>query len=162
MMPPNETIVKQVQGKLKALGQLCDTGYLLAMHIRYTRPTMMFTTYPQNWLEHYGEKGMMMVDPVVLWAMGEAGDEGVAFWDDLAGNDPAGVIAGSAAHGLHNGMSFAIGPIASRTIGSITKSRPFTPEETAAAEMLVKEIHGLTDGVEKMDEATVEALRALG
>jgi LuxR family transcriptional regulator, quorum-sensing system regulator SdiA len=161
-MPPNDTIVKEVQGKLKALAAMCDTGYLLAMHIRYTRPTMMFTTYPKAWLEHYGEQGMMMVDPVVRWAMSESTGAGLAYWKDLASDDSAAVIAGAQAHGLQNGMSFAIGAISSRTIGSVTSSAAFSAEQTAQAEALIRDIHDLTDGVEKMDEATVEALRALG
>lgn len=160
-MPHNDRIVKQVKDKLMALADLCDSGYLLAVHIRYTRPTLMYTTYPSIWLEHYGEKGMMMVDPVVLWAMSETTEAGVAHWTDLAGNDPAGVIAGSAAHGLHNGMSFAVGPITSRTIGSVTKSTAFTAQETALAEMLVTAIHNLTNGLEKMDQATQDVLRGL-
>jgi LuxR family transcriptional regulator, quorum-sensing system regulator SdiA len=161
-MPHNDTIVKQVKDKLKALAAICDTGYLLAVHIRYTRPTLMFTTYPQIWLEHYGEKGMMMVDPVVRWAMDEETGAGVAQWKDLAGDDPAGVIASSAAHGLRNGMSFAIGPLSTRTIGSVTKSSSFSEADSAAAEAIIRKIHDLTDGLEKMDQATADALRALG
>jgi LuxR family transcriptional regulator, quorum-sensing system regulator SdiA len=161
-MPHNDMIVKQVKDKLKALASISDTGYLLAVHIRYTRPSLMFTTYPPVWLEHYGEKGMMMVDPVVRWAMSETTEAGMARWDDLAADDPAGVVAGSAAHGLHNGISFAVGPITSRTIGSVTRSTPFSADETAAAERLISDIHALTDGVEKMDAATMDALRALG
>lgn len=161
-MAHNDTIVKQVKDNLKALAKLCDTGYLLAVHIRYTRPSLMFTTYPQVWLEHYGEKGMMMVDPVVRWAMAETTDEGLAIWSDLAADDPAGVVASSTAHGLHNGMSFAIGPIASRTIGSVTRSVPFSAAETAAAKALITGIHALTEGLDQMDPATLEALRSLG
>lgn len=160
-MPHNDTIVKQVKDKLKALAALSDTGYLLAIHIRLTRPSLMFTTYPQLWLEHYGEKGMMMVDPVVRWAMSETTVSGVAKWSDLADDDPAGVVDSSAAHGLKNGMSFAIGPITSRTIGSVTKSTPFTEAEIATAESLINAIHQLTDGLEKMDSAVQDALRGL-
>jgi LuxR family transcriptional regulator, quorum-sensing system regulator SdiA len=82
-------------------------------------------------------------------------------WDDLAQDDPAGVVAGSAAHGLHNGMSFAVGPITSRTIGSVTRSAAFTAVETQQAEALITAIHDLTAGLEQMDTATQEALRAL-
>ena len=160
-MPDTDT-VKQVKDNLKALAVLCDTGYLLAVHIRYTRPTLMYTTYPQVWLEHYGENGMMMVDPVVRWAMAGATEAGLASWAVLAGDDPAGVVASAAAHGLHNGMSFAIGPIASRTIGSVTKSTPFTADETATAERLITAIHRLTEGLDQMETAQQEALRKLG
>jgi LuxR family transcriptional regulator, quorum-sensing system regulator SdiA len=161
-MPHNDTIVKQVKDNLKALAKLCDTGYLLAVHIRYTRPSLMFTTYPQVWLEHYGEKGMMMVDPVVRWAMSETTEAGVAAWSDLASDDPAGVVASSAAHGLRNGMSFAIGPIASRTIGSVTRSTPFSADETARAKTLITAIHDLTEGLDHLDADTQNGLRGLG
>jgi LuxR family transcriptional regulator, quorum-sensing system regulator SdiA len=161
-MAHNDTIVKQVKDNLKALGALCDTGYMLAVHIRYTRPSLMFTTYPQVWLEHYGEKGMMMVDPVVRWAMSETTEAGHMQWQDLAGDDPAGVVSGAAAHGLTNGISFAIGPITSRTIGSVTHSAPFTAAATAEAERLITAIHDLTASLEQMPPATLEALRAVG
>lgn len=161
-MSDNATIVTQVKAHLKALGALCDTGYLLAVHIRYTRPLLMFTTYPPAWLEHYGDKGMMMVDPVVRWAMSEDTTDGVALWQDLAADDPAQIVASAGQHGLNNGMSFAIGPITSRTIGSVTSSHPFSADATERAMALITAIHGLTNGVERMDEATLNALRALG
>lgn len=161
-MSDDTTIVKEVRSRLKVLSALCDTGYLLAFHIRYTRPTLMFTTYPAVWLDHYSEKGMMMVDPVVRWAMSATTESGVAMWHDLAGDDPAGVVASAAQHGLHNGMSFAIGPIASRTIGSVTSSQPFSAAATSQAESLIAAIHTLTEGVESMSAKTVDALRALG
>ncbi len=161
-MPHNDMIVKQVKDKLKVLGEVCDSGYLLAMHIRYTRPTLMFTTYPQLWLEHYGENGMMMVDPVVRWAMAESTDASMMKWEDLSADDPANVIAGSAAHGLHNGVSFAVGPIASRTIGSVTSSSPFSQAQLAQAKVLITDIHALTDAIETMDQPTIDALRAIG
>jgi LuxR family transcriptional regulator, quorum-sensing system regulator SdiA len=161
-MTDDATIVKQVKRHLKDLGMMCDTGYLLAVHIRYTRPTLLFTTYPAVWLEHYGDKGMMMVDPVVRWAMSADTENGVALWRDLAADDPGQVVAGAAHHGLHNGMSFAVGPIASRTIGSVTSTQPFTQTATKQAETLITAIHTLTDGIDQMDPGIIEGLRKLG
>jgi LuxR family transcriptional regulator, quorum-sensing system regulator SdiA len=160
-MPHNDTIVKQVKDKLKSLAKISDTGYMLAVHIRYTRPSLMHTTYPDVWLDHYSGAGMMMVDPVVRWAMAEETPEGFAHWNALAGDDPAGVIKGAAAHGLQNGISFAVGPIASRTIGSVTRSVPFSEADIAQARALITAIHDLTDTLEEMDTATQEALRKL-
>jgi LuxR family transcriptional regulator, quorum-sensing system regulator SdiA len=161
-MTDDAAVVKQVKKHLRALGALCDTGYLLAVHIRYTRPTLLFTTYPAAWLEYYGEKGMMMVDPVVRWAMSADTQSGVALWQDLAHDDPGQVVAHSAQHGLQNGMSFAMGPIESRTIGSVTSSQPFSAVAIAQAETLVAAIHNLTENVEQMPAITVDALRAIG
>jgi LuxR family transcriptional regulator, quorum-sensing system regulator SdiA len=161
-MPYQSTIVKQVQEHLGGLGRLCDTGYLLAVHIRYTRPTLMFNTYPQDWLDAYSESGFMMLDPVVGWAMNEATAEGQMAWSDLRANDPAGVIAASAAHGLHNGVSCAIGPITSRTIGSITRTTAFSPADRDTAFAHVQAIHDLTQGLESMPGDVQAQLRAIG
>lgn len=155
-------VAQQVRQHLRLLGTLCDTGYLLAMHIRYTRPTLLFTTYPNVWLEHYGSKGFMLIDPVVLWAMSDTNPGGVAKWSELAANDSGQVISAASAHGLHNGMSFAIGPITSRTIGSVTSTTPFSATAIASAETQISAIHALTDSVESMDIAVIEALRAIG
>ena len=161
-MPHNDRIVKQVKDKLNALKGLCDTGYLLAVHIRLTRPSLMFTTYPPAWMEQYGGGGMMMVDPVVRWAMAETTSAGVARWSDLATDDPAGVIASAMGHGLLNGMSFVVGPITSRTIGSVTRSTPFSAEDTATISGLVTDIHQLTNALADMSPKVQDALRAIG
>jgi LuxR family transcriptional regulator len=161
-MTDNATIVKEVKQHLASLGKICDSGYLLAVHIRYTRPSLMFTTYPAAWLEQYGAAGMMMVDPVVRWAMSDQTTGGFARWSDLAADDAAGVVAGAAAHGLHNGLSFAIGPIASRTIGSVTATQPFDPVAITQAESLIQAIHDLTEGLDQMPAEVANALRNIG
>jgi LuxR family transcriptional regulator, quorum-sensing system regulator SdiA len=155
-------VAKQVKKHLRQLSALCDTGYLLAVHIRYTRPTLLFTTYPAVWLEHYGDKGLMLVDPVVRWAMSDTNAGGVALWADLANDDSGQVVSAAATHGLHNGMSFAIGPITSRTIGSVTSSTPFSAAATAAAQATITAIHDLTDNSERLDSDVIEALRRIG
>jgi LuxR family transcriptional regulator, quorum-sensing system regulator SdiA len=159
MMSKEISVVKQVAACLERLSGYCDTGYLLAVHIRYTRPSLLFKTYPQDWLDRYSEAGMMMVDPVVRWGMTH---EGTALWDDLAGDDPAGVIAAARTFGLSHGLSFAIGPATSRTIGSVTRSSVFTPAEVDDMRVIVTDIHGLTDGLEQLPPKVQEGLRNLG
>lgn len=158
-MSKDNAIVKQVAACLERLSGFCDTGYLLAIHIRYTRPSLMFNTYPKEWLNHYSERGMMMVDPVVGWAMTQ---EGTARWDDLAANDPAGVVAAARGYGLSHGVSFAIGPSTSRTIGSVTRSTAFAADELDTMRAIITEIHDLTDGLEKLPVKDQDALRAMG
>lgn len=158
-MSKDTGIVKQVEACLERLSAFCDTGYLLAVHIRYTRPSLMFKTYPPDWLDHYSENGFMMVDPVVRWSMAQ---EGTAFWDDLESDDPAGVVKAARKFGLSHGVSFAIGPSTSRTIGSVTNSAAFTPQQLDQMRAIVTEIHTLTEGVEQMPAKVQAALRDLG
>ena len=151
-----EQVVSQLLGKIAAL---CDTGYLLAVHIRYTRPSLMYRTYPQAWIDHYSERGFMMSDPVVHWGLTHTG---VVLWSDLTGQDPEGVVAEASGYGLNNGWTYAAGPSTARTIASLTKSgADFSDDQRAALIALVDQIHALTEGFEQMPPETQEALRAL-
>jgi LuxR family transcriptional regulator len=152
-----EQVVSQLLGQIAAL---CDTGYLLAVHIRYTRPSLMYRTYPQAWIDFYSERGFMMSDPVVHWGLAQTG---VALWSDLSANDPEGVVAAAAAHGLHNGWTYALGPASARTIASMTRSgADFTESQRAELTDLVDQLHALTGNFDTLPAATQEALRALG
>ncbi len=158
-MSKDISVVKQVTACLDRLSGFCDTGYLLAVHIRYTRPSLMFKTYPKDWLDHYSEHGFMMVDPVVGWAMTQ---EGTASWDDLAANDPAGVVAAARDFGLSHGVSFAIGPNTSRTIGSVTRSTAFAADELDTMRAIITEIHDVTEGFDHLPPRIQDGLRDLG
>jgi LuxR family transcriptional regulator, quorum-sensing system regulator SdiA len=159
-MMPNETfVVAQVTAHLRRLQALCDTGYALAIHIRYTRPSLMYRTYPQAWLEHYSEHGLMLSDPVVRWALGH---EGAITWAQLESDDPAGVIASARDHGLSHGVAYSVGPAESRTMAGVTRSTPFTDAEIAEMQDIVTSIHTMTDGFDRLSIADQNALRVLG
>lgn len=141
------------------LGAICDTGFALAIHIRYTRPTLLFQTYAQTWSDHYSEQGYMMTDPVVRWGLTNTGS---VIWDTLRDQDPEGVITAAVAHGLTNGWTYALGPTGSRTIAGLTKSgAAFTPDQTAKAIAIVNAMHDLTEHFDQFSPARQENLRRL-
>jgi LuxR family transcriptional regulator, quorum-sensing system regulator SdiA len=151
--------VEQMRELLARIGAICDTGFALAIHIRFTRSALLYRTYDQKWIEHYSEKGYFLSDPVVHWSLL---NEGAVDWDALADLDTAGVLSDAKTFGLHNGWTFAVGPATSRTISGLTKSGvPFTPEERRLIEALVTQAHEMTNDIDTMDVGTVEALRAL-
>jgi LuxR family transcriptional regulator, quorum-sensing system regulator SdiA len=151
--------VEQMRELLARIGEICDTGFALAIHIRFTRSALLYRTYDQKWIEHYSEKGYFLSDPVVHWGLL---NEGAVDWDALADLDTAGVLSDAKTFGLHNGWTFAVGPATSRTISGHTKSgAPFTPGERSMIEALVTQAHDITNDIDTMDLGTVEALRAL-
>jgi LuxR family transcriptional regulator, quorum-sensing system regulator SdiA len=158
-MPENicvDQVVLQLLGKIAVL---CDTGYLLAAQIRYTRPSLMYRTYPQAWIDYYSEQGYMMSDPVVHWGLTHTG---VVLWSELTGQDPEGVVAAAGSYGLNNGWTYATGPSTGRTIASMTKSgADFTAAQQADIIALVDQVHALTVDFDQLPTATQEALRAL-
>lgn len=158
-MPKRTQKVTDVERLLSQMSELCDTGYALAIHIRYTRPSLLYRTYGQAWIDHYSENGYMLTDPVVRWGLGNTG---LLPWAALEGDDPAGVLARARDFGLRNGVVYAVGPAGSRTIAGLTRSgAPFTEADLTRATGIVDRIHALTDGIEQTAPEELEALRLL-
>ncbi len=127
---------------LSRLRGYCDSGFALAIHIRLTRPTLLFQTYDQAWSDHYSENGYMLSDPVVHWGLTHVGR---VVWDSLADQDPEGVFQAAKDFGLYHGWTFAIGEMADKTIAGMTRSdRAHSAAEVAEIEAIVSEIHTLT------------------
>ena len=68
-MATPDTRVATVERSLEAIGTICDLGFALAVHIRLTRPTLLYQTYADDWSENYSTKGYMMSDPSVAWGL---------------------------------------------------------------------------------------------
>jgi LuxR family transcriptional regulator len=157
-MIENADKTSAVGALLTNLNALCDTGFALAVHIRYTRPTLLYRTYDRDWVDHYSEKGYMMSDPTVHWGLSHTG---AMDWDQLSDKDPEGIIQAARDHGLTNGWTYATGPSTSRSLGSMTRSTPFTPSQRAEICQIIDGIHAQTDGFETFPPAVQEALRTL-
>lgn len=147
-----------VASLLGELGVICDSGYALAVHIRYTRPTLLYQTYAQAWGDHYSEKGYMLVDPTVHWGLANVGS---IDWQDLVPQDPSGVIEAARNYGLHNGWTYAVGPATSRSLGSLTSTVPFSPDMRARCCAIIDEIHALTEGFDQFSANQQNRLRHL-
>ena len=153
------TKVGKMANLLKKLAQCCDTGFALAIHIRYTRPSLLFQTYDQAWNDYYSENGLMLSDPVVRWGLQNTG---FVLWDDLMDEDDAGVLAKAKTFGLNNGVTYATGSISSRTISGFTRNgAPYSKDELESMTAIVDQIHALTEGIEDFSEGEINALREL-
>lgn len=151
--------VEAVAQNLGRLAGYCDRGFALAVHIRYTRPTLLYQTYAQDWADHYSVKGYMLSDPVVHWGLMNSG---WVEWASLSDRDPEGVIADAVAHGLTNGWTYSVGPAASRTIAGLPRSgAPFSDAERAELARIVDAIHEMTDGFDTFPASVQDRLRKL-
>jgi LuxR family transcriptional regulator, quorum-sensing system regulator SdiA len=154
--PSKDVIVAQLLGEL---GTVCDRGFALAVHIRYTRPTLLYQTYEQAWSDHYSEKGYMLSDPVVHWGLTNSG---WVEWASLVDRDPEGVIADAVAHGLTNGWTYSVGTASSRTIAGLPRSGAnFSNAERDALALIVDAIHDATEGFDAFPGDLQDRLRAL-
>jgi LuxR family transcriptional regulator, quorum-sensing system regulator SdiA len=159
MMAESAAKVELIAQKLGTLAGFCDRGFALAVHIRYTRPTLLYQTYDRAWSETYSLKGYMLADPVVHWGLM---NNGWVEWASLVGQDPEGVIADAVAHGLANGWTYSVGPASSRTIAGLPRSGPpFTAAERAEMATLVDVIHAETEGFDSFSAPLQDKLRKL-
>ena len=158
-MAENISRAASVKARIDRLAVNCDTGFALAVHIRYTRPSLLYMTYRQDWSDLYSERGYMLSDPVVHWGLTHTG---WVEWDSLKDLDAQGVIRQAAAHGLVNGWTYATGPAHSRTIAGLTRSKgPLSDAEKVELAGVVDEIHALTDGIEGFTASETDALRQI-
>jgi LuxR family transcriptional regulator, quorum-sensing system regulator SdiA len=158
-MSASKSSPKIVRDILLQLHNLCDTGFAAAVHIRYTRPSLLYQTYNQKWSDHYSEMGYMMVDPVVHWGLAH---DGLIRWDDLSDKDTAGVLVSALEHGLENGWTYSVGVPESRTIAGLTKSgAPFTQAQVDHIIALVDSLHEATIGIDTFSPETMHQLREI-
>lgn len=149
-------VVAQLLGRLNTF---CDRGFALAVHIRYTRPSLLYQTYEQTWSDNYSEKGYMLTDPVVHWGLTNLG---WVEWATLVDRDPEGVIADAIAHGLTNGWTYSLGTASSRTIAGLPRSGAnFSAAERDELAQIVAAIHEETEGFESFPSDLQDRLRAL-
>ncbi len=151
------SVQARIDLELKNLAPFAPQGYFIGLHIRFTSPLMTFQTYDQTWLDHYTENGFVLRDPMTAWGFSTTG---WIRWSDPALMDPFGLFNEAAEYGLNHGVTFALGPIKSRTIASFARAdREFTDAEIASIEAVVHRLHAMTDPPLDLTKAQVEALK---
>ncbi len=145
--------------EMQTLGEMSPAGYFLGLHIRFTSPLMSFTTYDQNWTDHYTNNGYVLRDPMTAWGFCTTGS---TRWSNKRIPDPFGIFKEAARYGLRYGVTISCGPISSRTIASVARAdREFDDVEIAELEALVRRLHDITEPPQKLTKAQIEALKCI-
>ncbi len=144
---------------LAAIREVAPAGFAIALHIRFTAPRYLFQAYARDWMEVYSREGLVLQDPTVRWGFAHTG---TVRWSALAGDDPAGVLAKAAAHGLSYGVTVAIDDEGSRSVASFARGdREFTDAEMAEVASLLRALHAETLSAETLSPADHEALKRM-
>jgi LuxR family transcriptional regulator len=144
---------------LAAIRQAAPAGFAIALHIRFTAPRYLFQAYPREWIELYSREGLVLQDPTVRWGFAHTG---TVRWSALAGDDPRGVLARAAGHGLRYGFTAATDAGGSRSVASFARGdREFDDGEIAAIAALLAELHDRTLTAETLSPADHEALKRM-
>ena len=150
---------ESIAALLHSLDQRSPSGFAIALHVRFTRPTYLFQTYAKPWMDHYSQAGLVMHDPVVRWGLQNVGR---LRWSDLASIDDAAVFEQAKDHGLMNGAAVAMVLSESRTIAAFARAdRDYTDEEIEDLESWLSRLHLATLGIERLSARDKLALTEL-
>lgn len=106
----------------KAFSELAPAGFFVALRIGFLFPQVEENALPEAWIDRYSRMGYMPRDPLIRWLHA---NEGVVRWGATGLDDPAGVLADAAAHGLRFGIAMALveqGGEGRRSIGTFARS----------------------------------------
>ena len=121
--------VNNVRNILRDLNDHTGWRFAVGVRIRFANPTLLFQTYPQEWIDYYNDNALIFTDPTIRWGLSHTG---VCDWDDLRADDGAGMMTKAAEHGLRFGIVVSVGDVGSRTLGFFCHAdRPLTAEVIA-------------------------------
>lgn len=144
---------------LADLDVMSPAGFAVALHIKYTTPSLLFQTYPTKWVDHYNAKGLVMYDPAVRWGFENTG---AIRWRDQVDDDPYGVIQEAKRYGMTHGVTLAVFNGNSRTVAAFSRSdRDFLDVEIDEIHENLKVLHNDTLGIDQLSEADMAALKKM-
>lgn len=150
---------RQFDDELQRLDAFAESGYHLAIHIRFSSPLFHFQTYDPAWVKRYTENGYVLRDPVVAWAFAS---KGATRWSNTPIPDPFGILKESREFGLKFGVTVSIGPLTSRTIANVARSdREHTDDEIVEIERIVTALHQMVEESSRLTKAQIAALKLL-
>ncbi|SEM65563.1 LuxR family transcriptional regulator [Loktanella fryxellensis] len=155
-MTPRTTI----DGTIQQIADMSPLGIMLAMHIRASVPLMTVQTFPERWLTLYHQQSLALRDPILAWAFAAQGD--AIRWSDPTLADPWNIVGLARQQGLIFGVSFAAGPVVSRSIGAVSRpDREFTDAEIATLSGHFTRLHAQTHRNRLLSPGQVAALRLI-
>ena len=138
----NTQVPSNIKPILDRLDTLCDAGFGIALHLRFARPTFLYSTYPTEWLDLYSASGFMLHDPVIRWGLMNTGS---IRWKDILMDDPENVLGRATEYGLNHGIACAVGPANSRSFAGFCRSEtPFSEDEAEDILNMLQTLHDLT------------------
>lgn len=136
--------VTEINHQLQRLVAVPDWRFAVGLRIRFNHPTLLYQTYPEEWIAYYAKNGLLFFDPTVRWGMTHTG---MIDWSQLEGEDSAGVLRQAREHGLVHGIAVSVGDSTTRSMGFFAHpTRQISHDERALAQDVVATLHDLSEG----------------
>ena len=142
--------------------EFAPAGFYLAVRVGFAFPEHERNELPLGWVYAYTHNALMLYDPVTRWMY-----ENVGFvrWNEIGLDDPRGVLALAAEHGLKHGAAICVLDADSpgvRTFGSFARSdREFKTDEMEFLHQRLAELHRPEPLQNSLTEIEIEALQLI-
>lgn len=152
-------IEDQVGEAISRLNDVANSGFTLALHVRFTAASFLLQSYPEEWIKQYSRLSMMVRDPALRWGMANTG---WSRWSDMPGADTNEVMLRAREFGLRYGATYTTKAHRSRTMAFVSRSdREFTDDELRVVQGEVDRLHDLTRDLKTMSPTVAHRLREL-
>jgi len=144
---------------LETVEDMSPSGFAIGFHLRLISSEFQFQTYPRDWTNIYSEKGYVLTDPSVIWAVQNSG---AIRWSDLTYMDDSKIFEQAAQFGIKFGCSIAVGTESSRSIAGLSRpDREFSDAELSELTEHILKLHTLTTTKDGMSEELRSELHRL-
>lgn len=135
-------------------------GFYVALRVGFSFPEEELNELPENWVEFYTTRGLVVHDPVMKWVYGNLG---VSRMTDITLPDPHQIRAKAMAFGLHYGAVISVMTLADRGRRSyglfFRDDRDFGDPDLQSLHGIVKQLHSGTTDEPSLTAAEIEALK---
>jgi DNA-binding CsgD family transcriptional regulator len=140
--------------------QFSPAGFYVALRVGFSFPEEELNQLPENWVEFYTTRGLVVHDPVMKWVYGNLG---VARMADITLPDPHQIRAKAVAFGLQFGAVISVMTPADRGRRSyglfFRDDRDFCDLDLEALHVIVKHLHSGNLDAPTLTAAEIEALK---
>ncbi len=155
---PSE-IEDRIGATIERLKDVANSGFSLALHVRYAAPAFLLQSYPKEWIEIYSREGMVLRDPTLLWAMTHTGWKR---WSDMMGTSHSDIMRRAADFGIRYGAAYVTKAHGSRSMAFVSRhDRELDAHDRQLVERDFDELHLLTLGVKNLSPDVSRQLRAI-
>jgi DNA-binding CsgD family transcriptional regulator len=135
-------------------------GFYVALRVGFSFPEEELNHLPENWVEYYTIRGLVVHDPVMKWVYGNLG---VSRMTEISLPDPYQIRAKAMAFGLNYGAVISVMTPADRGRRSyglfFRDDRDFLDLDLSSLHAIVKQLHGGNADEPNLTAAEIEALR---
>lgn len=151
------TILQTIRNQIE---QISPAGFYIALRVGFSFPEEELNQLPENWVEFYTTRGLVVHDPVMKWVYGNLGATRMS---DISLPDPHQIRTMASAFGLRFGAVITVMTPADRgrrTYGMFFRDdRDFADADLQTLHGIVKKLHNGNADEPTLTAAEIEALK---